>query len=438
MDWFTAVSFIFVPFVVLLAVGLPVAFTFIFVMLVAAIVLIGSPVGPYMTVLSFFDSVATFSLAPVPLFVLMGEVLLHSGLAVRSIDAISKLVGRVPARLSILANISGALFGMLCGSTMASTAVLGTSLVPEMRKRGYSKALSFGPILASGGLAMIIPPSSLAIIYGTMAEVSIGRLLLAGVIPGLIMATNYAVQIIIRAKLNPSLAPVYDVAKIHFKERTRLFVVDVLPLSIIVFLVTGIFILGVATPTEAAALGAAGTVLIALCYRCLSKESLVKAIAGTVSITSMTLFLIGGSEIFSQLLSFSGVTRTVVTYAAGLDLPPIGILISMIVLILILGSFLESVPIMMVTTPIFVPVANNLGFDPIWFGVIMLIALQIGLTTPPFGLLLFVLKGVAPPGTTMQDMYRSALPFVLCDFVSITLIIVFPALALWFPDFIMK
>ncbi len=438
MDWYIAILLIFGPFVVLLALGMPVSFTFLFIMLVAAIALIGSPVGPYMTVVSFFNSVAIFSLAPVPLFVLMGEVLLYSGLAVRSIDALSKLVGRVPARLSILANISGALFGMLCGSTMASTAVLGTSLVPEMRKRGYSKALSFGPILASGGLAMIIPPSSLAIIYGTMAEVSIGRLLLAGVIPGFIMAFNYTAQIIIRARLNPSLAPVYEITKIPLKERARLFFIDVFPLSIIVFLVTGIFILGVATPTEAAALGASGTVVVALCYRCLSRKAFIKAISGTVSITSMTLFLIGGSEIFSQLLSYSGITRSVVTYAAELNLPPIGIMISMIFMILILGSFLESVPIMMVTTPIFVPVANNLGFDPIWFGVIMLIALQIGLTTPPFGLLLFVLKGVSPPDTTMRDLYRSAMPFVLCDFVSITLVICFPVLALWLPNLILK
>lgn len=417
---------------------MPVAFTFLFIMLVAAIALIGSPVGPYMTVLSFFHSVAIFSLAPVPLFVLMGEVLLHSGLALRSIDAISKLVGRVPARLSILANISGALFGMLCGSTMASTAVLGTSLVPEMRKRGYSKALSFGPILASGGLAMIIPPSSLAIIYGTMAEVSIGRLLLAGVIPGFMMAFNYTAQIIIRAKLNPSLAPAYEVTRIPLKERARLFFIDVLPMGIIVFLVTGIFILGVATPTEAAALGASGTIAVAACYRCLSIKSFIKAISGTVTITSMTLFLIGGSEIFSQLLSYSGITRSVVTFAANVDLPPVGILISMIFMILILGSFLESVPIMMVTTPIFVPVANQLGFDAIWFGVIMLIVLQIGLTTPPFGLLLFVMKGVAPPGTSMSDLYRSAFPFVLCDFVSIVLIMVFPILALWLPNLILK
>ncbi len=438
MDWLPALLLIFGPFAVLLALGMPVAFTFVFIMLVASVALMGSPTGPYMAVLSFFNSIAVFSLAPVPLFILMGEVLLHSGLAVRSIDALSKLVGRVPARLSILANLSGALFGMLCGSTMASTAVLGTSLVPEMRKRGYSKALSFGPILASGGLAMIIPPSSLAIIYGTMAEVSIGRLLLAGVVPGFIMAFNYTAQIIIRAKLNPSLAPIYEVDPMPLGERLRLFVVDVLPLSIIVFLVTGIFILGVATPTEAAALGAMGTVVVAAGYRCLNLKILIKALGGTVTITSMTLLLIGGSEIFSQLLSYSGITRSVVTLAVEMDLPPIGLLLSMIVLILILGSVLESVPIMLVTTPIFVPVAANLGFDPIWFGVVMLIALQIGLTTPPFGLLLFVLKGVAPPGTTMSDLYRSAFPFVLCDLVSITLVIIFPVLALWLPNAVMN
>ncbi len=438
MEWYTALLIIFGPFIILLALGMPVAFTFIFIMIVGAIALIGSPTGPYMTVLSFFNSIAVFSLAPVPLFVFMGEVLLHSGLAIRSIDALSELVGRVPARLSILANLSGALFGMLCGSTMASTAVLGTSLVPEMRKRKYSKALSFGPILASGGLAMIIPPSSLAIIYGTIAQVSIGRLLLAGLVPGFMMAVIYMAQIIIRAKLNPSLAPRYEVKKISFKQKTRLFCIDVLPLSIIIFLVTGIFILGIATPTEAAALGATGTVVVALFYRCLSFKTLFKAVSGTVSITSMTLLLIGGSEIFSQLLSYSGITRVAVSYAVNLNLPPLGLLLSMLLIVLFLGTFLESVPIMMVTIPIFIPIAAQVGFDPIWLGILILITIQIGLTTPPFGLLLFVMKGVAPPGTTISDLYRAAFPFVLCDLFTITLLILFPIIILWLPNLIIN
>ena len=181
-----------------------------------------------------------------------------------------------------------------------------------------------------------------------------------------------------------------------------------------------------------------GTVIIALIYRCCPWKVFSKALTGTATITTMTLLIIGGSIIFSQLLSYSGITRLIVEYALGMSLPPIGMLLIMLFIILVLGCFMESVPIMMVTIPIFVPVANAQGFDPIWFGVIMLIGLQIGLTTPPFGLLLFVMKGVAPPGTTMRDMYMSAAPFLLCDCCSITLVILFPSLALWLPNLFMK
>ncbi len=434
MDWQLGLITIMIPFVVLLGMGMPVAFVFFFIMLLASIAMVGPEVGPYMTVSSLFSSIGIFSLAPVPLFVLMGEVLLHSGLAVRSLDALSRLVPRVPGRLAILSNLGGSLFGLLSGSTMASTAVLGSTLVPDMQRRGYSKAMSFGPVLASGGLAMIIPPSSLAIIYGTIAEISIGRLLIAGVIPGFIMAGFYLSQIILRVKLKPELAPAYEVEDIPFKEKVKLFAKEILPLGGIVFLVTGIFVIGIATPTEAAGMGAMGTVVMAAIYRRLPWKVLFRAVRGTVTITCMTLLIIGGSVIFSQMLSYSGITRAVVTFAVNADVSTYSILLIMIFLVLVLGTFMESVPIMMVVTPIFVPIAAQQNFDPIWFGIVMLITLQIGLTTPPFGLLLFVMKGVAPKGTTMPDLYRSAIPFLLCDITSLTLIIAFPALALWLPS----
>lgn len=425
-------------FVLLMALGLPVAFVFLFILLAGSIVLIGSPTGPYASVMSLFGSIGTFSLSPIPLFVLMGEVLLHSGLAVRSLDALSKLIGKLPARLSIISNIGGALFGLLSGSTMASTAVLGTVLVPEMQKRGYSKAMSFGPILASGSLAMIIPPSNITVIYGTVAQVPIGPLLIAGVIPGFLIALNYMINILIRVKLNPALAPDYEVAQVSIQEKLRLFFVDLLPLSAIIFLVTGIFLVGIATPTEAAALGAVGTIIMAALYRSLNREVLLKSLKGTVTITSMTLLIIGGSEIFSQLLSYSGLTRAAVEFAMGLNLPPMGVLALMILIILILGCIMESVPIIMVTVPIFVPIAAQLGFDPIWFGMIMLLALEIGLITPPFGLLLFVMKGVAPEGTAFSDLYRSSFPFVISDLITILLLILFPPLVTWLPSLLMK
>lgn len=423
-----------IPFVVLLVIGMPVAFTFLFIMMTASYFMMGPQAGPYATILSFLDSIGIFSLAPVPLFILMGEVLLNTGLATQSLDALSKLLGKLPARLAILANIGGALFGMLSGSTMASTAVLGSSLVPEMRERGYSKAMSVGPILASGGLAMIIPPSSLAVIYATTAKIPIGRLLLAGLLPGLLMALNYTINILVRVKINPSLAPDYEPDRISLGEKVRLLVTDLLPMTIIVFLVTGVFILGIATPTEAAALGAVGTIIVSMFYRKMTWDAFKKSIRGTVVITTMTLFIIGGSQIFSQLLAYSGATQEIVKYLTALNLPPYGMLAVMILIIIVLGTFMESVPIIMVTVPIFSPLVALLGFDPIWFGVIMLISMQIGMTTPPFGLLLFVMKGCAGDDMTMGDMVRAAFPFLISDTISMLLIILIPAIALWLPN----
>lgn len=423
-----------IPFVVLLFMGMPVAFVFLFIMMGASLVLMGDPVGPYMTINSFFNSVGKFTLAPVPFFVLMGELLLHSGLAAQSLDALSKLLGKIPGRLAILTNLAGALFGLLTGSTMASTAVMGSVLGPEMKARGYSKQMTYGPILASGGLAMIIPPSSLAIVYATTAEIPIGPLLIAGLLPGILMAVNYATNIMIRVLINPSLAPAYDVEPVPLKEKLRVIVTDLLPLGFIIFAVTGIFVLGIATPTESAALGAVATVLVTMAYRKLNWEVWLKSIKGTVTIATMTLFIVGGSEIFSRLLSYSGLSATMLEFLSGLDVPPLGLLTIMLGIVVVLGTFMESVPIILIVTPIFVPLASLLGFDQIWFAVLVLIAIQIGMTTPPFGMLLFVMKGIAGDDVTMGDMYRTALPFVISDLITITLIILFPAIALWLPS----
>jgi tripartite ATP-independent transporter DctM subunit len=438
MEWYYALLIILVPCIFFFAIGMPISFAFLAVMLSSSIALMGIKVGPYQTIHSLFDSIATFSLTPIPLFVLMGEIMTHSGLASQSVDVVSKLLGKVPARLSIVANLGGGLFGMLSGSTMASTAVLGGTLVPEMMKRGYSKALTLGPIMAAGGLAMIIPPSNIAVIYGTTNEVPVGKLLIAGFIPGWLMAFNYIAMIYITVKLRPHLAPPYEVENIGWRKKLHMFVVELMPLGIIVFLVTGIFILGIATPTEAAALGAMGTLGVTAAYRKMNWKVLRNSIAGTVTITGMSLLIIGGSQIFAQLLSYSGITQLIVNWVMNLSWPPLAILGGMIVIILIMGCFMESVPIIMVTAPIFTPIIRHLGLDPVWVGCILLIALEVGLLSPPFGLVLFVMKGVAGKYATMAEIYRAVWPYILCDIFTIILLILFPALALYLPSLMLK
>lgn len=429
-----ALLIIFVPFLLLMFLGMPVGFTFVLIMMAASSIIVGIPAGPALTVTSMFTSIGTFSLAPVPLFILMGELMMHTGLANRAMNAVDKLMGKLPARLSLLSVVTGAIFGMLSGSTMASTAMLGSTIGPDMVERGYDKKMTYGPILASGGLAMIIPPSSLAVIYATNAQISAGRLLIAGLIPGIVMAINYSINIIFRVKRNPSLAPTYEPEEVPMKEKMTLFFRDLFPMVFIIFLVTGVFVIGIATPTEAAALGAIGTLIMAIFYKSVNFTVIVKALKGTVITSTMTLFIIGGSSVFSQLLGYTGFTQSVVAGLIGLQVSKYVMLLIMAGIVIILGMFIESVPIIMMITPIFVPVAAALGFDQIWFGLIMLIVIQMGMTSPPFGMLLFVMKGCAGKDTTMGDMYRTALPFLLSDTVSVLMVTFIPALALWLPN----
>jgi tripartite ATP-independent transporter DctM subunit len=433
MEWWV-ILLVFVGFLLLmLATGMPVAFSFFLINIVGAATVLGGEVGLRQMMLSIYSGLTSFTLAPVPLFVFMGEILFHSGMAIRTLDVLDKWMGRLPGRLSLLTVAGGTIFSNLSGSTMANTAMLGSLLVPSMQSRGYRKPMILGPILGTGGIAMIIPPSALAIVLGTLAHLSIGELLLAGIIPGLLMAVLYFTYIIGRCKLDPTLAPAYEVERVGLGEKLADLFKYVLPLTTIVFLVVGLIFLGVATPTEAAAMGSVGSLALAACYRSLSLGVLKRAVRGSLKVTVMTFMIIAGSITFSQILAFTGATRGMVEFVAGLPLEPILILICMQLILIMLGAFMEQISMMMISVPIFMPVVHALGFDPIWFGILMLLNLEIAFTTPPFGLLLFVMKGVAPEDTTMGDIYRAALPFIVCDVIAMALIMAYPAITLWLP-----
>lgn len=433
MEWWLILVIFIGLLLLLLATGMPVAFSFFMINIIGALFFLGGAIGLKQMILSIFNGLTSFTLAPVPLFVFMGEILFHSGMAIRTLDVLDKWMGKLPGRLSVLTVAGGTIFSNLSGSTMANTAMLGSLLVPVMTKRGYSKAMSLGPILGTGGIAMIIPPSALAVVLGTLAHMSIADLLLAGIIPGLLMAILYFSYIVIRCMRNPSLAPSYEVEPVSLSEKTKDFVKYLLPLSSIVFLVVGLIFLGVATPTEAAAMGSAGSIVLAGLYGALNLNVMKEAVKGSLKVTGMTFLIIAGSITFSQILAFTGATRGMVEFVVDLPFTPIVILICMQVILILLGAFMEQISMMMISVPIFMPVVHALGFDPIWFGVLMLLNLEIAFTSPPFGLLLFVMKGVAPPGTTMGDIYRAALPFIFCDLVAITLIMIFPGIAIWLP-----
>jgi tripartite ATP-independent transporter DctM subunit len=416
-----------------MATAMPVAICFMFINMVGMFVFFGGAAGLEQLIVSIYTSLTTFLLLPVALFILMGEVMFHSGIATLLIETVDKWLGRLPGRLGLLAVSAGTALSTLTGTSLASTAMLGSVLVPEMERQGYKKPMSLGPILGSGGLAMMIPPSALAVLCGAIGEISIGRILIAIIIPGLLMAGLYAAYIVIRCWLQPSIAPAYVVQPTPLSEKLVATVKHILPLGFIVFLVIGVIFLGVATPSEAAATGAIGTCILACAYGRLNLEVMKKTTASTLSITGMLFLIMAGARAFSQILSYSGASRGLSEIATGLSVAPIVIVIAMQLIILFLGGFMDVVAIMMITLPTFVPVILTLGFDPVWFAVIFLLNIEMAGTSPPFGLGLFVMKGVAPPDTTMGDIYRAALPFLGCDLIAMALIMAFPELALWLP-----
>jgi len=434
LEWQIALLLFFGSLIFLLALGMPVAFSFLLVNAVFMFLFWGGQAGLEQLIESLFVSVASFTLLPIPLFILMGEVMFRSDVAPKMMDSLDKWLGRLPGRLGLLAVGSGTLFATLSGASMASTAVLGSVLVPEMEKRGYKKPMSLGPILGSGGLAIMIPPSNLAVLLGAVGEISIGRILIAIIIPGLLMAALYATYIIMRCRLQPSIAPAYEVAHITFSERLISTVRYILPLGFIVFLVVGLIFMGVATPSEAAATGALGTFILAAFYRRLTWDVIKKSVSSTLQVTVMMFMIIAGATAFSHVIAYSGASQALVEFATGLPLTPTLIVAAMLTVSIFLGMFINLLAIIMLTIPLFIPIVMALGFDPVWFAVIFLLTLEMGATSPPFGLSLFIMKGVAPPDTTMGDIYRAALPFLGCDLVILVLLLLFPTISLWLPN----
>jgi tripartite ATP-independent transporter DctM subunit len=312
--------------------------------------------------------------------------------------------------------------------------MLGSLMLPVMLARGYHPTIAAGPIMAIGAVDMLIPPSALTVLLGSLSGISISKLLIGGVVPGLMLSVAFVAYIIVRARANPALAPATVIAKTSGWARYELLVLYVLPLVSIFVVVIGAMSGGIATPTESAALGALATMALAMAYRTLSFDALLKSLRGTVGISAMILFIILGATTFSQILSFSGATEGIVSSILGGGLTPFAILAGMMLLLIFLGIFVDQVSMMLITLPVFMPIVQRLGIDLIWFGVLYLICMQLGLLLPPHGLLLMTMKGVAPKEVTMAHIFRAVVPYVAMSLVLLVIIIVFPAIATWLPN----
>lgn len=434
MEWQSALLLMMGCLFALMLIGVPVAFAFLGVNLIGAWIFLGGEAGLGQLVRNSVGSVSSFSLTPIPLFVLMGEVLFHTGLAFKAIEAIERLISRVPGRLSVVSVLGGTVFATLSGSTIANTAMMGGTLLPEMLRRGYHPTLSMGPIMAVGGIAMLIPPSALAVMLGSLGGISISQLLIGGIVPGLVMSIGFLGYIVLRCRANPELAPADDnVVDVRGWERWKPFVRDVVPLFAIFVAVVGSMLIGWASPTESAAIGALASVVATMVYRALTLHALYKALMETARVSVIILFVMVASTTFSQLLSFSGATSGLLGLINGLELSPLMLVLGMLLLLLALGCVVDQVSMMMITLPFFMPLAHAAGIDTVWLGVMMLIAIEMGLLTPPFGLLLMVMQSVAPPHIRLQQIYGSAIPFIAIELVVLALIIAVPGLAIALP-----
>ena len=431
MEWYAVFGLVIFGLLALMLLGLPVAFAFLLVNLIAAYVLLGGMIGVEQLITNTAASLMSFTLVPIALFMIMGEVMFRSRIAIDLMDAVDKWFGRLRGRLAFMAVGGGVLFSTLTGNSMGSTALLGSSLVPEMEKRGYAKPMSLGPILGAAGLAIMSPPSSLAVILGVIAKLSIAQILIAIILPGLVMAVIYAAYIWGRCWLQPHLAPPFEVEPVPVAEKLRTTAINIFPLGIIVFSVVGLILLGIATPTEAAAMGAVTTLALAALRGRLTARVFGDSIFSASNISAMVLLIVSGAVGFTQLLTFTGATWGMIDFVMALDVSPDVLILIMIGSVIALGTFMGPLPIMLITLPIYVPVVIELGYNPIWFGVLFLIAIETGATSPPFGAALFVMKAVAPKNTTMGDIYRAAVPFVICDLLAIAVVFAFPQIVTW-------
>jgi tripartite ATP-independent transporter DctM subunit len=436
MSWEVAAWLLLGGSMVLLFLGLPVAFAFLFINAIGALVFLGGEAGLVQVARNSVVSVSTFSLTPIPLFILMGEVLFHTGLAVKAIDGIERLIRDVPGRLAVVAVVAGTVFSAISGSTIATTAMLGSLMLPLMLARGYHPTMATGPIMAIGAVDMLIPPSAVTVLLGSLSGISISGLLLGGVVPGAILSIMFVLYIIARVSISPNLAPRSPPVQYSGWDRVRPFLMYVVPLVSIFVAVVASLVSGWATPTESAAIGALATIVFAFIYRAISMENFLKGLLGTIAISGMILFIIVGATTFSQLLSVSGASTGLVGTITERELSQLAVVASMMGALIVLAVFVDQVSSMLITLPIFMPIVQLLGVNPLWFGVMFLICMQLGSLLPPHGLLLMTMKGVAPPQVTMAHIFVAVIPYIIMSIVVLILVFFVPSIALWLPAYI--
>lgn len=431
IPWYYTVGLAFGSLIVLTFMGLPVFICFLLINVLGILVLLGpSAFGMFSN-----SMVATLTSEPfiaIPMFLLMGEMLSRSRAIEELYQALDAILGRTRIRLYAMCTMLATMLGTMSGSAMADAAMLGRSVYPGMVARGYDSKISCGLILAGASLAVIIPPSVLVIILATLANQSIAKMLIAGLLPGLFLAVLFLGFVYIRVLIDPSKAPPIDETSYRsLSERLKGFS-RILPFGFVIFMVIGLILFGIASPTEAAAAGVFATLLVAAYLRTLSLSMLREALFSAAKITGTIFVIVMSANLFGQLLTFTGAPEEMVRIFEDLNVAPWAVFILLMFVSLVACMFLGQTEYMLISVPIFAPIVNAMGFDPIWFWTLYLINITAGGLTPPFGMAMFVFKA-AVPGSNIIDIYRSCWPFVLVIMFGIAVMTAFPQIVLFLP-----
>jgi tripartite ATP-independent transporter DctM subunit len=414
-----------------LATGLPIAFVLAGIGIIGTFFLWG-PQGLLMIPSFLYEDGMNWILLAVPLFVLMANLLEVSGIAEDLYSMMYKWIGGVPGGLSSGTIIICAIFAAMAGISGVAVVTMGLIAIPSMLKRMYDKQLVVGSVAAGGALGILIPPSIIAVIYGSITEASVGKLFMGGVVPGIILAITFIIYITIRSILEPNLAPPLR-ERFTWRERVSSLKAVALPF-LLILLVLGTIYTGICTPTESAGVGAFGSLICCLIRGKLTLQNIRTAVWRTLRITTMVIWIVFGAACFTSLYTVGGASEFMFDIVSGLPISPMGIIWIMMIIYFLLGMFLDPAGQCLITIPIFVPIVKSLGFDVVWFGILFILNCEMDYLTPPFGFNLFYLKGIVPPSITMVDIYRSIVPFVICQFIIMIFVMYFPELALWLPS----
>lgn len=422
-----------VTLIITLLTGLPVAFS-LFGLSILYIIILSGPASLLVAFNSAFSVVTTDMFIAVPMFILMAAILESSGIASALYSMMYKWFGGLRGGLAIGTVAICTIIAATTGVAATGIVMMGLLAYPEMMKRGYSKDIALGCIPAGGSLGPLIPPSVIMIIIANYAQVSVGRMFMGGVIPGLLMSFLFMSYIGIKCLRKPELAPAIPRdERPSWREKFVSLRAVILPI-ILIILVLGSIYSGAATPTEASGVGAMGAVICAAVYRRLSLSNVKKSIFLTTTTTAMVYWLVIGGTAFTSLMGLTGVRHFISSATVGMDVSPIVVIIMMQVVGLILGCFMDQASIIIITVPIFMPIVSQLGFNPLWFSLVYTINMIVGYLTPPFGAALFYTKAIVPPDVTMSDIYRSATPYVLLMVIVLIIGFVWPPLLTWLPS----